>query len=293
MRAERSALLHHMTMLAYRHMFHAGNFADVFKHALLARLLAALAAKPKPYCYIDTHAGIGRYDLRHAWAQKAREYETGIGRLWHVKDVPPALQPYLDIVRAENPNGHLRFYPGSPLIAKRYIRPHDRMVLTELNRVDCAELAAGFAREHRVAVRLMDAYEALKAYLPPAERRGLVLVDSSFDRAREFARIVKALKAAHARWPTGMYAIWYPLMEPAPMRDFYTDIQRSGIRKVLRLELTVRERGESGIISGCGMLVINAPWRFDEEATPMLRWLAGALAMNGAGGARVDWLVAE
>jgi 23S rRNA (adenine2030-N6)-methyltransferase len=279
-------------MLAYRHMFHAGNFADVFKHALLTRLFLALNVREKPWCYIDTHAGIGRYDLRHAWAQKAREYESGIGRLWHAHGVPEMLEPYLALVRAENPNGHLRYYPGSPWIARHFMRSSDRLVLTELNKVDWAELAAVFCHERRVAVQLMDGYQTLKAYLPPAERRGLVLIDSSFDRAREFARLVKALKAAHARWATGMYALWYPLMEPAPMRDFYADLQRSGIRKILRLELTIRERGENVSIPGCGMMVLNPPWRFPEEARPMLQWLAATLSVDG-GSSSVAWLVAE
>jgi 23S rRNA (adenine2030-N6)-methyltransferase len=280
-------------MLSYRHIFHAGNFADVFKHALLTRLLNGISAKDKPYVYLDTHAGIGRYDLTHPWAQKAREYENGITRVWNAKDAPLELGPYLAIVRELNPHGALRFYPGSPLIAKRFMRPQDRMVLVELNKVDHAELEAVFEHERRVAVQLMDAYQALKAYLPPQERRGLVLVDSSFDRTREFDRIVKALKEAHARWPTGMYAVWYPIMEPGPMRDFATDIQRSGIRKVLRLELTVRERDENAIIPGCGMLVINPPWGFDKEARPLVEWLAKKLVVSGPGGSQVEWLVPE
>jgi 23S rRNA (adenine2030-N6)-methyltransferase len=280
-------------MLSYRHIFHAGNFADVFKHALLTRLLNGISAKEKPYVYLDTHAGIGRYDLTHPWAQKAREYENGITRVWNAKDAPLELGPYLAIVRELNPHGALRFYPGSPLIAKRFMRPQDRMVLVELNKIDHAELEAVFEHERRVAVQLMDAYQALKAYLPPPERRGLVLVDSSFDRTREFDRIVKALKEAHARWPTGMYAVWYPIMEPGPMRDFATDIQRSGIRKVLRLELTVRERDENAIIPGCGMLVINPPWGFDKEAQPLVEWLAKKLVVSGPGGSQVEWLVPE
>src|SRR5687767_10743502 len=194
------------SVLSYRHLFHAGNFADVFKHALLARLLIALSAKDKPYLYLDTHAGIARYDLKNAWAQKAREYENGIARVWKVQDAPPALEPYLEAVRELNPDGKLRYYPGSPLIAKRLLRPADRMVLVELNKADHEVLANVFAREKRVAVQNMDAYQALKAYLPPPERRGLVLIDSSFDVAREFDRIVKALKQTYARWDTGVYA---------------------------------------------------------------------------------------
>jgi 23S rRNA (adenine2030-N6)-methyltransferase len=280
-------------MLSYRHMFHAGNFADVFKHALLTRLLVALGAKEKPYFYLDTHAGIGRYDLMHAWAQKAREYENGIARLWNAVDLPRELEPYMSAVRAANPHPTLRYYPGSPLIAKRFARANDRMALVELNRTDSQELASVMAGERHVSVQCMDAYESLGTYLPPAERRGLVLIDSSFDRARELDRLVKALRHAHARWATGVYAIWYPLMEPGPMRDFARDVQRSGIRKVVRAELVVRERDETGIVPGCGMLVVNPPWRFDDEARTIVRYLAKKLVVSGEGSGKVDWLVPE
>jgi 23S rRNA (adenine2030-N6)-methyltransferase len=280
-------------MLSYRHLFHAGNFADVFKHALLTRLLIAAASKEKPFCYLDTHAGTGRYDLTHPWARKAREYENGIVRIWQAADAPPLLQPYLDAVRDLNADGVLRVYPGSPLIARRFVRPSDRMVLVELNKTDHAELASAFERDRHVAVRLMNAYQALKAYLPPPERRGLVLIDSSFDRAHELHRIVVALKDAHARWATGIYSIWYPLMEPRAMRDFHAQVARSGIRKVLRLEMMVRAPDESTFIPGCGMLVVNPPWHFEDEARSILPWLAGKLAMGDAGSARVDWLVPE
>lgn len=280
-------------MLSYRHLFHAGNFADVFKHALLARLLVALGEKAKPWFYLDTHAGTGRYDLAHEWAWKAREFENGIGRLWGRKDIPPALAPYMDAVRSENPKGRLRFYPGSPLIALKLRRPGDRLVFCELNRTDCAVLDETVGSIRNASVHLVDGYQALTAFLPPKERRGLVLLDSSFDRAREFARIVKALKEAHQRWATGIYAIWYPLMEPAAMRDFSRSVERSGIRKILRLELRVREPAPDTPIPGCGMLVVNPPWRFDAEARPLLDWLWKALAADGTGGAKVDWLVPE
>jgi 23S rRNA (adenine2030-N6)-methyltransferase len=270
-------------MLSYRHLFHAGNFADVFKHALLARLLLALGGKDKPYFYLDTHAGTGRYDLAHEWAWKAREFENGIGRLWERKDIPAALAPYMDSVRSENPKGRLRFYPGSPLIALKLRRPGDRLAFSELNRADCAELEATVGRSRNTAVHLMDGYQALNAFLPPKERRGLVLLDSSFDRAREFARITKALKEAWQRWPTGQYAIWYPLMEPAAMREFARAIEKSGIRKILRLELRVRKQAPGAPVPGCGMLVINPPWKFDAEARPLIDWLAQALSQDGPG----------
>lgn len=280
-------------MFSYRHLYHAGNFADVFKHALLTRLLIALNAKDKPYCYLDTHAGVGLYDLAHPWAHKAREYVGGIARLWQREDVPELLRPYIETVRGENPGGRLRFYPGSPVIARRFLRPVDRMVLTELNKTDFEALRTVFDGQRRVALHCMDAYQGLKAFLPPQERRGLVLLDSSFDRAHEFDRIVRALKQAHERWSTGLYAVWYPIMEPAPMRDFAAAITRSGIRKVLRLQLTVRARDESGLIPGCGMLVVNPPWHFDAEARGVLDYLRGVLADPAAGRAEVQWLVPE
>jgi 23S rRNA (adenine2030-N6)-methyltransferase len=278
-------------VLAYRHQFHAGNFADVFKHALLVRLLAAVASKDKPFFYLDTHAGIGRYDLAHAWAQKNAEFRDGIGRLWERGDSPALLAPYLEAVRAENPDGRLRFYPGSPLIARRFVRPGDRMVLSELNKTDVAELGALFARDRQVTVHLMDGYQALKAQLPPPERRGLVLVDSSFDRAGELKRVADAAAVAHERWATGIYALWYPLMEPAAMRGFERGVIATGIRKILQAELSVRPEGWTGSLRGCGMLVVNPPYRFDGEAEAIVAWLASVLGT--AGSYRVRWLVPE
>ena len=280
-------------MLSYRHLFHAGNVADVFKHALLARLLIALGRNPKPYFFLDTHAGTGRYDLNHAWAQKAREFDRGIGRLWERTDTPEALRPYLDAVRAENPDGKLRYYPGSPRIALRLRRSGDRLAFNELNKTDCTALKALAARERRVAVSLIDGYQTLKALLPPAERRGLVLIDSAFDRAREFPRLVRALSEAHGRWATGIYALWYPLMDADTLAAFERNLRRSAIRKMLRLELTTAPSEHAQTIPGSGMLVANPPYQFDTEARALTQWLWKALAPDGAGGTRVDWLVPE
>src|SRR5262245_20192966 len=207
-------------MLAYRHLFHAGNFADVFKHALFTRLLVLLERKDKPLFYLDTHAGIGLYDLSHPWAQKLAEFREGVERLWARTDLPALLGPYVDAVRADNPDGRLRRYPGSPRIAQRLLRDTDRIVLTELNLDDCKQLAELFAHDRRAVVEHADGYQALKAHLPPRERRGLILVDSSFDRPREFERLTQALSMAHRRFATGVFAFWYPLMEPAVMRGF-------------------------------------------------------------------------
>jgi 23S rRNA (adenine2030-N6)-methyltransferase len=280
-------------VLAYRHHFHAGNFADVFKHALLVRLLVALAGKDKPLCYVDTHAGIGRYDLTHPWARKNAEFRDGIARLIDRDDVPAGIVPYLDAVRAENRGGRLRFYPGSPRLARRFLRPADRLVLSELNEADAAALGGLFARDRKVTVHLMDGYHSLKAHLPPPERRGLVLVDSSFDRAGELRRVARALAAGYERWPTGVYALWYPLLESPAMRGFERDIVASGIRKILQLELSVHPEGTSPTLRGCGLVVVNPPFRFDEEAGQIVPWLASALAQAGQGAHRVRWLVPE
>ena len=279
-------------MLSYRHLFHAGSFADVFKHVLLTRLLISLNEKDKPYFYLDTHAGIGRYDLSHPWAQKGREFESGIKKLLERDDIPAAMKPYMDIVRAENPDGHLRYYPGSPLITRKLIRPIDRIALTELNKTDCAELMNVIAKDRRVNVQLMDGYQALKAHLPPKERRGLVLIDSSFDRSREFARLAEALADAHTRWATGTYAVWYPMMGAGVIRGFEKQIEAAGIRKVLQFELSILPE-DASTMPGSGMIIINPPWKFDTEMRMLLRWVWSVLNVKSAGGVKVNWLVRE
>jgi 23S rRNA (adenine2030-N6)-methyltransferase len=279
-------------MLSYRHLFHAGSFADVFKHVLLTRLLHTLNQKDKPYFYLDTHAGTGLYDLSHPWAQKGREYESGIKKLLDRDDIPAAMKPYLDIVRAENADGHLRYYPGSPRIARRMIRPIDRIALTELNKTDCTQLQERFARDRRVNVQLMDGYQALKAHLPPKERRGLVLIDSSFDRSREFARLAAALHEAYTRWATGTYAIWYPMMGAGVIRGFERAIEDAGVRKVLQFELSILPE-DASTIPGSGMIIVNPPWKFDTEMRTLLRWMWSVLSVKCAGGVKVHWLVRD
>jgi 23S rRNA (adenine2030-N6)-methyltransferase len=280
-------------MLAYRHLFHAGGFSDVFKHALLAQLVLALRNKVKPFFYLDTHAGTGRYDLTHPWARKNKEYHDGVARIWARTDAPPALAPYLAAVRAENPDGKLKRYPGSPLIARGLLRAHDRMALAELNRTDCAALATLFAGDRQVVVQLADGYQALRAFLPPRERRGLTLIDSSFDRAHEFKRLTQGLVTAHLKFATGVYALWYPLMEPPAMRAFERSLVATRIRRMLQLELAVRDTGPGGNLPGCGLVVVNPPFGFQALAHELLAWLWPALSHDGQGGQRVTWLVGE
>jgi 23S rRNA (adenine2030-N6)-methyltransferase len=280
-------------VLAYRHLFHAGNFADVFKHSVVVQLAILIARKDKPFLYLDTHAGIGRYDLSLAWAQKNREFENGIAKIFSRSDCPAPVRPYLDAVHALNPDGKLRLYPGSPLLVYRLLRDGDRMALSELNRDDCNRLHQQLDPDRRVQIRNIDGYQALKAFLPPKERRGLILIDSSFDRAGEFGRIVEAVQMAHKRFATGIYAIWYPLMEPADISVFEQQVVDSGIRKVLKLELSVHPGDWQESLRGSAMLIINPPYGLDALAAPMLHWLWKALSADGHGRYRVKWLVGE
>ena len=280
-------------MLAYRHLFHAGNFADVFKHSLLTRVVLALERKEKPFFVLDTHAGIGRYDLTHEWALKNAEFRDGIAMVWGRKDVPDEFIPYFEAIRGENAGNALRFYPGSPRIVRRLLRPVDRMALVELNRKDCENLGGLFSGDPLVKVHLMDGYQSLKAFLPPKERRGLIFIDSSFDRAREFDRLTNGLAEAHRRFATGVYALWYPLMEPLAMRAFERGIVASGLRRILQLEISVLPDGWSGGMRGCGMLVVNPPFGFEQEARSMLKWLQPILSREEGGSQRAVWLAGE
>ena len=280
-------------MLAYRHLFHAGNFADVFKHSLLSRLVLAFEKKDKPFFVLDTHAGIGRYDLTHEWALKNAEFRDGIAMIWGRKDLPAEFVPYFEAIRGENAGTALRFYPGSPRIVRRLLRPVDRMVLVELNRKDCEMLGALFGGDRQTTVHLMDGYQSLKAFLPPKERRGLIFIDSSFDRAREFDRLTESLVEAHRRFATGVFALWYPLMEPLAMRAFERGMAETGIRKILQLELSVLPRGYGEGMRGCGMLVVNPPFGFEQEALSMLEWLQPVLSREDGGSQRAVWLARE
>jgi 23S rRNA (adenine2030-N6)-methyltransferase len=280
-------------MLSYRHQFHAGNVSDVFKHALLSRLLIALGRKDKPFQLLDTHAGIGLYDLQHPWSEKTQEWRKGIGLVFGRSDAPEALQPYLDAVRAENPDGHLRHYPGSPRIARRLMRPDDRLVLCELNKDDCAALKAAMDGFRYTSVNNQDGFTAVRAFLPPKERRGLTFIDSAFDQADEFARVLRTVREAQQRFATGMVAVWYPLMAPSAMEAFARSVQAAGLPKTLQLELSVHPEHFSEHIRGSGLLVVNPPFGLDREAPPLLDWLWRALSPERQGGTRCEWLVPE
>jgi len=274
----------------YRHAFHAGNFADVFKHAILLALLDALTAKDKPLCCFDTHAGRGRYALDEVEAGKTGEWRDGIGRLSDGPESPP-LRRYLDAIRACNPDGTLRTYPGSPLLAAQTLRANDRLVLCETQDDEAAALRALFREDPRVHVHQRDGYAALRALLPPPERRGLVLIDPPFEAQEgEFTAIEAALAQGHARWPSGVYAVWYPIKSHRAIAPFHRHLAAGPFEKVLVAELLVQPDDSPLRLNGCGMLIANPPWKIDAVLAAMLPALRSKLAQSLAASQRLHWL---
>jgi 23S rRNA (adenine2030-N6)-methyltransferase len=282
----------------YRHAFHAGNFADVVKHATLARVLVHLMEKPAAFRVIDTHAGAGVYDLAGLEASRTGEWRAGIGRLRHAKLAPAVralLAPYLDAVAAFNPGDRLATYPGSPALVRHLMRPQDRLVACELEPAAAQALAAALRGDARAKAVEIDGYTALNAYIPPKERRGLVLIDSPFELPDEFDRLPEALAAAHRKWPTGIYLIWYPLKDVRATARFGRRLVALGIPRILRAEVTVAPTAAAPAerLAGTGLVMVNPPWRLEAELKLLLPALAGALAEAGAGSARLDWLAGE
>jgi len=283
----------------YRHHYHAGGPADLLKHLVLVMLVRRLQAKPGAMFYLDTHAGASSYDLAHEMSQKTGEYLRGAARLWGPVDQPGALGDLLRVLEGCNPDGVLRVYPGSPRIVRALMRPQDRMVCCELTGRDSERLHAEFRHDAQVSVHMRDGYEGLRAFLPPAERRGLVLIDPPFERPDEFAVMLAGLKAAHARWPTGCYALWYPIKSAAAVGKLHAALMQSQIRKILIAELYTRLDHADDELMGSGMILVNPPYQSDQSLRGVLPVLAARIAgperATGAvvGHTRVEWLVGE
>lgn len=260
----------------YRHSYHAGNFADVFKHSILTLLLEKLCQKDKPFCYFDTHAGIGFYDLHSELTQKTQEYLSGIGKVLAQKNYPPEIETYLNIVKQLNANDHdkpVRYYPGSPYIAKSILRPQDRMILTELHKEDVKTLKKNFPNDKQIAIHNTDGYLGLKAFLPPKEKRGLVLIDPPFEAKDEFTKIINGMKIALKQWRNGIYAIWYPIKDRTTVNDFLSQLENISPNKILTSEITIGEPSETNPFVSCGMAIINPPWQLDEKLNRIIPWL--------------------
>lgn len=259
----------------YRHAFHAGGIADCFKHAVLVALIEHLKQKQAPFRYIDTHAGIGLYDPASEAAGKTGEYQAGFGRL--AGNPPPSLAAYVAVAHALAP-----LYPGSPAIARAMLRAEDHAVLTELHPEDAGLLRRAMADDRRIAVHNRDGYTALKAFLPPPEKRGLVLIDPPFEQPDEFQRLGASLTAAYRRWPTGLYAAWYPVKYRDQVRRFESELVGQAIGKMLSIEFLITPADREGVLNGSGMILINPPWKIEERLAPMLADLAHALGLENA-----------
>ncbi|MDQ2084217.1 23S rRNA (adenine(2030)-N(6))-methyltransferase RlmJ [Xanthobacteraceae bacterium Astr-EGSB] len=280
----------------YRHGFHAGNFADVFKHAVLARILSHLGRKEQPFRVIDTHAGAGLYDLQAEEAMRTGEWRDGIGRLRAgVADPNLAewLSPYLAAVAAADPEGSGRMYPGSPVIALALMRRTDRLVACEREPNAARELAANLRRDRRARAVEIDGWMALNAYVPPKERRGLVVIDPPFEARDEFARLATAAAAAWRKWPTGIYLIWYPIKDRSGPEALARELVSAGISALLRAELDIGARPESSRLGATGLLVINPPWRLDDELARFLPALGSILGSGEGAATRLDWLAGK
>ena len=279
----------------YRHAFHAGNFADVLKHAVLARIVEYMKRKEGAFRVLDTHAGIGLYDLSSDEAGRTGEWETGVARLMASPAPGPVaelLAPYLEIVRAINPDG-LKLYPGSPLVTRRLLRRQDRLTAIELHPADAAMLKANFAGDHQVRVIELDGFLALGAHLPPKEKRGLVLIDPPFEKPDEFDTILKGIARAHRRWPGGTYAIWYPIKKTGEVERFRKGLAALAIPSILDIRLTTRAATPEPRLHGCGMAVINPPYLLEAEMAVLLPYLARTLALDETASASAVWLAAE
>ncbi len=276
-------------MLSYRHAFHAGNFADVHKHAAFVLGIESLRRKPAAFCVLDAYAGAGAYALSGP-AAVTGEWRDGIGRMLAAADPPEALMPYLQRVRAANPPAALDGYPGSPALAAALLREGDRLVCLELHPADHRLLKAYFSADRRVQVHCRDAREGLPALLPPAERRGLVLLDPSYERNQEYAEVPATLRRAYTRWPEGSYLLWYPLLAGNPHERLVADLAAGDIRRVLVQELRLLPRAAG--LRGSGVLWINPPWQADENLQQTGAWLAEHLGAPGAT-ARLEWRVPE
>lgn len=276
----------------YRHAYHAGNHADVFKHLILARLIALLARKPAPFAYLDTHAGVGLYDLGGDQASRTGEYLEGIGRVWSNERAPALLDDYLGVIRAMNPDGELRHYPGSPELARVLTREQDRLHFNEKHPEDGELLKNNMRGDRRVAVHRGEGWLVPRALLPTQEKRVLLLIDPPFEQPDELERCVHALEEAHGRMRQAIVVIWYPIKDERQLKRFYQKLSKSNAPKLLRAELYVHNPDDATRLNGSGLAISNPPWGLEDELRELLPWLAQTLAQSH-GGWKLDWLVEE
>ena len=277
----------------YRHAFHAGNHADVFKHVVLLALLDALKRKATPFFVLDTHAGRGRYALRDLSARRTGESDAGVARVLGAKTDAVAIKRYQEALRHCNPDGGLRIYPGSPLLTAMALRDDDRLLCCETQPDEARALTALFARDRRVHVQAGDGYAAIKAHLPPKPRRGLVFIDPPYEtQEAEFGAVLAALKEGMERWPQGMFAVWFPIKQRRSVQRFLRAVARLPAQDILLAELLIRPDDSPLRLNGSAMLLLNPPWKLDAEIAAALPQLAVELGEAGASH-RLEWLRRE
>jgi len=280
-------------MLSYRHSFHAGNFADVLKHIILIKILEHLKKKDKPFCCIDTHAGPGEYALDEGYALKNREFENGIGKLWQRDDLPDSLANYVNFIKKFNNTDELIRYPGSPLIIKQFLRNKDRLFLYELHSTEIELLNISVTRDRRIKVFHADGLKNVLGLLPPNEHRGMILIDPSYEIKSDYNLVIETLIQMHKRFATGIYALWYPVVERSRNKHLEKAIKNSGIKNVQLFELGIKTDTHEHGMTASGMIVVNPPWTLAADMQQILPWLADVLGIDGAGLYRIETLVGE
>jgi len=285
----------------YRHIYHAGNFGDVFKHILLIDIIRSLCRKEKPFAVLDTHAGAGIYDLQAPEARKKSEFVGGLAKIMGATDAPEPVARYLKIVRdfdtsetprrnspaSLDPSEHHpdapRCYPGSPALVAAVARKNDRLILVEKQPAVAAELRRGLKRDTRAVVHEMDGYNAVKAFVPPTEARGMVLIDPPYEQEGEYEKIYQSLEIGMRRWRQGTFCVWYPIKEPGAHEALMDRVRESRWSEACRVEIRVRPAVDVKSLVGCGLLVVNPPWGFSDTVKSVCPWLINRLAHPGSG----------
>lgn len=280
----------------YRHAYHVGNIGDVLKHAVLSRLIVYFQKKNKAFRLLDTHAGIGRYDLTSEAALKTGEWQNGIAKILDAAmpdEVAGLLSPWLSVLRDLNPDGKLSVYPGSPWLARKLLRPNDRLTLTELHPEDVRTLSDLFAGDHQVKTIHLDGWLALGSFLPPKEKRGLVLIDPAFEALNDFERMTAAVLTGWKKWPSGTYALWYPLKDMKAVTRMHGAFKEAGLRDLLSLELRAGKSGPDTKMFGSGMTLINPPYTLAAEMHCLLPWFSAVLHQGPGSGWAVTQVIEE
>ncbi len=280
-------------MLSYRHSYHAGNHADVLKHIVLTLCINSLKEKEKPFLYLDTHSGAGRYLLQSEHSEKTGEYLSGINLIWQQSETPELLNTYLSVLKRYNPFDNLKYYLGSPLIAKQLLREQDKINLTELHPTDYPLLRQEFSKDKRARVLREDGFSQLKSKLPPESRRGIVLIDPSYEIKDDYQKIPKALLEAYKRFATGIYLIWYPVVSRTQTQKMIDEIVNLGIKKISQFEFAIKPDNNQKGMTASGMIVINPPWKLQQQMQTIMLWLKNTLDTEKTGNYLIKELVPE